>query len=157
SLRIKNPFRQFRFVTKGHPAGFQVPLATNGPIRGTRRLLDDIRFVDAIPGHRPTDGPTVARTHLAAVHKIDSALRHTATIDQQPRGPARVRLNVTVPMKRAVQQNDWAGGPRAGDEVKNVAARRRTTIEKQLRAARRKIRGLGRALGRHAMFDTDLL
>src|SRR5215472_16484098 len=128
-MRIINSFRKFRLMAEGHPVFQSLSLAANCPIRRTGWLLDHITFRRAIPGHGPANRPSMAGAHLAAVHEVNPALRYLAVVHQQSRRPTRVRLDMSIPMKCAIQKHYWSRHSRARDKIENVVAVAGTTIE----------------------------
>src|SRR5204863_8586948 len=85
---IECAFGQFGFGAEraGHPHTFAD--ATDGPVEGAGRLLDDVIFRDAIPRDGPARAPAVAGTHGAAIFEIETAIGGAAIVHEHARGPA---------------------------------------------------------------------
>ena len=96
--------------------------------------MDQIVLRRAIPDYPPTHGPAVARTHFAAIHEFDAALRDFTSVHEQSRGPALMRLDVAIPLVLAVEQHVGPRRSRASDEVEDVIAIASAVIEEDLRS-----------------------
>ena len=72
-MRIEGPARLIG-ATSGPPLVTDSAAAADAPILRSRRPLDDESVRCAVPGHSPTDGPSVAGAKNASVHQIDGAI-----------------------------------------------------------------------------------
>ncbi len=92
-LRIDNSLGQQRTAVEGAGFLFLRADAADRPVGRAGRVLNDVVFGIAIPGHAPAHRPAVAGAHHAAVHQIDAAVGHRAIVDQQTGRPPHVRLH----------------------------------------------------------------
>src|ERR1043166_2315067 len=137
--RIEYSLGQFRFRIERTRRRRALAHATDRPIAGPRRLLNQKGFGRAIPGDSPGQSPAVPRSHRTAIFEINAAGRRSTVVEQQPCGPALVSFDVAVAGEIAIEQNNRAGVAAARGDKPDVVAGHRAAIQKNLIAIRRKL------------------
>src|ERR1041384_939941 len=127
--RIENSFRQIRLRIKWPGRADALADAANGPIAGSRRILNQKGFRHAIPRHRPAQAPTMPRSHRAAIFEINTAARRLTVVEQEPRGPALVSFDVSVAAEVALEQNNRSGMSAARGDKPDVVAGHRAAMQ----------------------------